>query len=52
MGRVGFDQSGLIGRGGEVLVYAGKFRGQRDVIREATKPGFKYLFYCVDDFSC
>jgi hypothetical protein len=32
------DRSDLIGRGGEVLVYAGTFRGQTIVAREVAKP--------------
>jgi hypothetical protein len=35
---VAFDRRDLIGRGGEVLVYAGTFRGQKIVIREVAKP--------------
>lgn len=32
-----FDRDDLIGKGGEVQVYAGSFRGQKIVVREVPK---------------
>jgi hypothetical protein len=38
LSHVAINRSDLIGRGGEVLIYAGTFRGQNVVVREVAKP--------------